>query len=448
MTPQKTESLLARFETLHPKSIDLSLGRVERLLGALGHPERRVPPVVHVAGTNGKGSVVAFLKAILEAAGYRVHAFISPHLRRFHERIMLAGPGGARAIGERHLADILSRAELANRGEPITFFEITTAAAFVAFAENPADIVLLETGLGGRLDATNVIAEPLATVLTPISLDHCSFLGDTIEAIAGEKAGILKRGRPAIVARQCDKALGVIEARAAALSSPLVMGGRSWDAFEQHGRLVFQDEDCLLDLPLPRLFGRHQCENAGAAIAAARSLEGFHVSEAAIAKGITAAVWPARLERLSPGKLHDLASEGSEIWVDGGHNPAAGEVVARALADLEERVSSPIHLIVGMLSTKDASGFLRHFQGLTELAATVDIPGHAAAYTADELASIANRAGVAADPASSLEAAFARSRKFAGGPVRIMVTGSLYLAGQVLEAHEKGFGSRMEGRAA
>jgi len=436
LQPQKTESLLARFEALHPKSIDLSLGRVERLLGALGDPHRRIPPVIHVAGTNGKGSVVAFLKGILEAAGYRAHAFISPHLRKFHERIMLAGQGGARSIGERHLADILSRAEAANRGEPITFFEITTAAAFVAFAENPADVVLLETGLGGRLDATNVIDEPLATILTPISLDHCSFLGNTIEAIAGEKAGILKRGRPAIVSRQSDEALGVIESRADALSSPLHAGGRTWDVFEQHGRLVFQNEDCLLDLPLPRLFGRHQFENAGTAIAAARSLEGFHVSEEAIAKGITAAVWPARLERLSPGKLHDLALEGSEIWVDGGHNPAAGEVVARALADLEERVSSPIHLIVGMLSTKDAKGFLRHFQGLTELAATVEIPGQAAAYKADELANIANRAGIEADPAASLEAAFARSRKRAQGPVRIMVTGSLYLAGHVLEAHE------------
>ncbi len=442
MQPQKTDNLLARFETLHPKSIDLSLGRVQRLLAALGNPERRMPPVVHVAGTNGKGSVVAFLKAILEAAGYRAHAFISPHLRKFHERIMLAGQGGARAIGERHLADILSRAETANRGQPITLFEITTAAAFVAFAENPADIVLLETGLGGKLDATNVIEEPLATILTPISLDHCSFLGNTIEAIAGEKAGILKSGRPAIVSRQSEKAFGVIEGRAKALSSPLHVGGQAWDVFEQHGRLIFQDEDCLLDLPSPRLFGRHQFENAGTAIAAARSLEGFCVSEEAIGKGVTSAVWPARLELLSPGKLHDLAPQGSEIWVDGGHNPAAGEVVARALADIEERVSSPIHLIVGMLSTKDAGGFLRHFQGLTELAATVEIPGQKAAYKADELADIANREGLDADPAVSLEAAFARSRRRAKGPVRIMVTGSLYLAGQVLEAHEHGFGGR------
>jgi dihydrofolate synthase / folylpolyglutamate synthase len=437
---EKSETLLARLETLHPKSIDLSLRRVERLLDALGNPHRRLPPVVHVAGTNGKGSVVAFLKGILEAAGYRTHAFISPHLRKFHERIMLAGPGGARCIGERHLADILARAEAANRGEPVTFFEITTAAAFLAFAENPADIVLLETGLGGRLDATNVVDAPLATILTPISLDHCSFLGDAIEAIAAEKAGILKRGRPAIVARQTDAAQGVIEARASALGSPVLTAGQNWDVFEQHGRLVFQDEDCLLDLPLPRLFGRHQFENAGAAIAAARALEGFHISEEAIAKGITAAVWPARLERLSPGKLHELAPPGSEIWVDGGHNPAAGEVVARALADLDERVSSPIHLIVGMLSTKDAGGFLRHFQGLTELAATVEIAGHEASYKAEDLARIAHRAGIDALPAGSLEAAFAKSRNRAGGPVRIIVTGSLYLAGQVLDAHERGFG--------
>lgn len=438
MRTPKTESLLARFETLHPKSIDLSLGRVERLLHALDDPHRKLPPVIHVAGTNGKGSVVAFLKGILEAAGYRTNAFISPHLRRFHERIMLAGPGGAQPIGEQYLADILSRAEAANAGEPITFFEITTAAAFLAFAENPADVVLLETGLGGRLDATNVVDQPLATVLTPISLDHCSFLGDTTEAIAGEKAGILKRGRPVIVSRQTDGALGVIENRARQLECPVSAQGQSWDVFEQQGRLIFQDEDCLLDLPLPRLFGRHQFENAGTAIAAARRLDGFRVSPEAIAKGLTAAVWPARLERLGPGRLYDLAPPDSEIWVDGGHNPAAGEVVARALADLEERVPSPIHLIVGMQSTKDAGGFLRHFQGLTEVAATLEIPGQPNAYKAAALAELAHREGIAAAPVASLEAAFARSRKLAKGPVRIIVTGSLYLAGHVLNAHEDG----------
>lgn len=438
MQTEKSGSLLARFEKLHPKSIDLSLGRVERLLNALGNPHRRIPPVVHVAGTNGKGSAVAFLKGMLEAAGYRTHAFISPHLRRFHERIMLASPGGARAIGEQHLADVLSRCEAANGEEPITFFEITTAAAFLAFSENPADIVLLETGLGGRLDATNVVDEPLATILTPISLDHCSYLGGAIEAIAFEKAGILKRGRPVIVSRQAASALGVIDARASQLGVPVIAADRTWDVFEQQGRLIFQDEDCLLDLPLPRLFGRHQVENAGTAIAAARRLEGFRISDGAIAKGLTTAVWPARLERLPPGKLHELAPPGSEIWVDGGHNPAAGEAVARALADLEERVPSPIHLIVGMLSTKDAGGFLRHFQGLTELASTIQIPGQANAYKAEDLASIAHREGIAANPAGSLEGAFAKSCRLARGPVRIMVTGSLYLAGHALDAHEGG----------
>jgi len=437
--PEKSESLLSQLEKLHPRSIDLSLHRVERLLQALGNPQHRLPPVIHVAGTNGKGSTVAFLKGILEAAGYRVHAFISPHLRRFHERIMLAGPGGARPIAEERLAGVLAHAETANAGAPITFFEITTAAAFLAFAENPADLVLLETGLGGRLDATNVVPHPLLSVLTPISLDHCSFLGDTIEEIAGEKAGIVKPGRPVIVSRQTEAALGVIGRRARKLNAPLAVAGEHWDVFEQQGRLIFQDEDCLLDLPLPRLYGRHQFENAGTAIAAARRLDGFSVPEDAIAKGLTSAVWRARLERLSPGILHEFASPGSEIWVDGGHNPAAGEVVARALADLDDRVSSPIHLIVGMLATKDAGGFLRHFQGLTELATTVAIPGQANAYKAEELANLAHREGVRADPAATLADAFARSRKLARGPVRIMVTGSLYLAGQVLEAHETGF---------
>jgi dihydrofolate synthase/folylpolyglutamate synthase len=437
---EKTGNLLARFEKLHPKSIDLSLGRVERLLRALGDPQRRLPPAVHVAGTNGKGSAIAFLKAMLEAAGYRTHAFISPHLRRFHERIVLAGPIGARPIGEPELLEVLSRAEVANAGEPITFFEITTAAAFLAFAANPADVLLLETGLGGRLDATNVIEEPLVTVLTPISVDHCSYLGDTIEAIAFEKAGIIKRGRPAIVSRQAESVLAVIEARARQLGAPIIAANQSWDVFEQQGRLIFQDEDCLLDLPLPRLYGRHQADNAGTAIAAARRLEGFHIPEEAIAKGLTTAVWPARLERLPAGKLHELAPPDSEIWVDGGHNPAAGEVVARALADLEERVPCPVHLIVGMLNSKDAGGFLRHFQGLPELTATIRIPGQPNAYGAEDLAAIAYREGIAANPAASLEAAFAKSRNQARGPVRIMVTGSLYLAGQVLEAHEHGLG--------
>lgn len=432
------QELLQRLESLHPKSIDLSLDRVLRLLDALGNPQRALPPVIHVAGTNGKGSVVAFLKAILQAAGYRVDVFISPHLRRFHERITLSAAGSNAPISDALLADVLTRTEAANKGLPITFFEVTTAAALLAFAENKADVVLLETGLGGRLDATNVVEQPLMTVITPVSLDHCNFLGDTIEQIAFEKAGILKARRPVVVSRQRSEAYGVIAARARELRSELSAAGSTWDAYEQHGRLVFQDRGSLLDLPLPRLFGRHQIDNAATAVAAARRLEGFHITEQHIAEGLTSAVWPARLERLTTGALHEIAAPGSEIWVDGGHNPAAGEVVARALADLEERVSCPIHLIVGMLTTKDAAGFLQHFHGLTELATTIAIPGQANAYSALELAEVARNQGISALPADSLEAAFLRSRDAARGPVRIMVTGSLYLAGHVLEAHEHG----------
>ena len=262
-------TLLERLKALHPRSIDLSLGRIERLLAALGHPERRLPPVVHVAGTNGKGSLIAFLRAIAEALGRRVHVYTSPHLVNFHERIVLAGPGGAALIAEARLVDCLARAEAANAGELITLFEITTAAAFLAFAETPADLLLLETGLGGRLDATNVVAKPLATAITPVSIDHVSFLGYTLGAIAGEKAGILKLGVPCIVARQEEEALHVIEARAEAIGAPLHVFGRDFDAFEQHGRLIFQTASRLIDLPLPRLNGRHQIDNAGAAIATA-----------------------------------------------------------------------------------------------------------------------------------------------------------------------------------
>lgn len=438
VTTSAASELLARLEKLHPKLIDLSLDRMLRLLKALGDPQDALPPVIHLAGTNGKGSVAAFLKAILEAAGYRTHVFISPHLRSFHERIALASPRGAQPISDAALADVLRRTEAANAGQPITFFEITTAAAFLAFAETPADVVILETGLGGRLDATNVVKSPLMTVITPVSLDHCNFLGDTIEQIAFEKAGIIKPGRPIVVSRQTSEAYGVIASRAREQRAPFSAAQSAWDAFEQHGRLVFQDSDTLLDLPLPRLFGRHQIDNAGTAIAAARRLKGFRIADEHLARGVTTATWPARLERLAPGALHELAAPGSEIWVDGGHNPAAGEVVARALADLEERVSCPIHLIVGMLETKDAGGFLQHFHGLTALATTVAIPGHNA-YSAYDLAQLARDQGISAQPAENLEEAFLQSRNASHGPVRIMVTGSLYLAGQVLEAHEHGF---------
>jgi dihydrofolate synthase/folylpolyglutamate synthase len=437
-SPTGTAELLARFEHLHPKSIDLSLDRVNRLLGALGDPHKTLPPTIHVAGTNGKGSVVAFLRAILEAAGLRVHVFTSPHLRRFNERIVIAGQSGGQPISERVLHNVLTRAETANAGHPITFFEITTAAAFLAFAEHPADVVLLETGLGGRLDATNVLDHPTLTAITSISIDHTSFLGETLEEIAGEKAGILKSGSPCVVGRQADIALGVIKMKARAAGAPLLIAGEQWDAYEQHGRLVFQDGRELLDLPLPRLAGGHQIGNAGIAIAAVRALKDIEVTEQQLGKGLCSAVWPARMERLHRGALHELLPPGSEIWLDGGHNPAAGEVLARAIADLEDRVSRPLHLIIGMMSTKNASAFIEHFENLASFIATVDIPGQPNAYAAQELCAMARYKGFFAEPATSLRQALELSFRESKEPVRVLITGSLYLAGHVLEAQEHG----------
>ncbi len=438
MAATDSATILQRLERLHPKLIDLSLGRIERLAAALGKPHEHLPPVIHVAGTNGKGSVIAYLKAILEAAGLRVHVYTSPHLRNFSERICLAGPTGAAPISEQALVDLLKRVERANAGEPVTFFEITTAAAFLAFAEHPADVVILETGLGGRLDATNIIAKPALCVITPISIDHCAFLGDTIGEIAGEKAGIVKPGVPCVVARQPDEALEQIVRQAAHLRAPILAGGTSWDAFEQHGRLVFQDENELIDLPMPRLIGRHQIENAGTAVAAARHLPGFPVGAHDISNGLTSVSWSARLERLGPGALYALTFPNTEIWLDGGHNPSAAQVLAQAMAELEERVPRPLHLIVGMMSNKDAAAFLGPFAGLAEFVATVAIPSQLNSYTADELATMARHQRLFAEPARDLEDAFNLSRSVAQGPIRILMTGSLYLAGKVLEAHQHG----------
>lgn len=436
-TPDST-SILQRLEHLHPKLIDLSLGRIERLAAALGNPHEQLPPVIHVAGTNGKGSVIAYLKAMLEAAGLRVHVYTSPHLRDFSERISLAGPDGAAPIAEEALTDLLERVERANAGEPITFFEITTAAAFLAFAEHPADVVILETGLGGRLDATNIVPKPALSVITPVSIDHADFLGDTIPQIAAEKAGIIKPGVPCVVARQPDEALDAIVGQASELRAPILAGGAAWDAYEQHGRLVFQDENELIDLPLPRLIGRHQIENAGLAVAAARNLPGFEIAESDIAQGLNDVNWPGRLQRLGPGALHALTFPNSELWLDGGHNPSAAQALAGAMAELEERVPCPLHVIVGMMSNKDAAAFLAPFAGLTEFVATVAIPGQPNAYTAGELSTMARHQGLAGEPARDLEDAFNLSRSVAQGPVRILMTGSLYFAGKVLEAHQHG----------
>jgi dihydrofolate synthase/folylpolyglutamate synthase len=430
-----SDTLLERLKKLHPQSIDLSLGRIERLLARLGHPEEKLPPVLHVAGTNGKGSFLAFTRAVAEALGKGVHVYTSPHLVNFHERIVLAGPHGSAPIAEDLLVDCLARAEAANDGELITLFEITTAAAFLAFAETPADILLLETGLGGRLDATNVVEKPLLTAITPVSIDHVSFLGETLVEIAGEKAGILKAGVPCIVGRQAPEAFTVIERRAEEIDVPLHVAGRDFDMYEQHGRLIFQTPSRLLDLPLPRLNGRHQIDNAGTAIAAASLLFGDALTTRALEQGMTRAEWPARMERLATGGLHAYVADGTELWLDGGHNAAGGQVIAHALAELDERVPRPVHLVYGMMETKDAHAFIAPFKGLIERIYTVPIPDEPNAFDAETLAEIARAEGFDVIAADSVPDALLKSQTALKGPGRVLICGSLYLAGHVLKLH-------------
>ncbi len=429
------DSIVARLLALHPKRIDLTLERMWRILAALGHPERRLPPLVHIAGTNGKGSTIAFMRAILEAAGLRVHVYTSPHLVRFNERFRLGATAGERGEGrlasDDELADALAECERANEGAPITVFEITTAAGLILFARHAADILLLEVGLGGRLDATNVIERPLATVVAPVSLDHKEFLGDTVAKIAAEKAGIFKRDVPAIVAAQPREALAVIERQAARMRAPIKVAGEDWSATEERGRLVYQDEAGLLDLPAPKLAGRHQFENAGLAIAALRAIDTLALPPAAF-EGIAKAEWPARMQRLSGGKLAALVP-GAELWLDGGHNPDGGRVIANALADLEERVSRPLVLIVGMLANKDSAGFLKNFTGLARRIVTVPIPQQESSLPAAALAEAARAIGLPAQESADLETALAAlGRLDLEQPPRILITGSLYLAGAAL----------------
>lgn len=429
------DTTLARLLALHPKLIDLSLDRIERLLARLGDPQKSLPPVIHVAGTNGKGSVLSFMRAILEASGRTVHVYTSPHLVRFNERFRLGMPDGGRLVDDASLQATLDECERANGGEPITVFEITTAAGFLLFARHPADILLLETGLGGRLDATNVVARPLASVITPVSLDHAEYLGDSIAKIASEKAGILKRGVPAAVAPQSSEALDAIETVAARVRAPLHVCGEHWMVSEEHGRLVYQDDDGLLDLPAPRLAGRHQFINAGTAIAALRAAR-LKIDPSAFEAGLTKAEWPARMQRLVQGNLPPLAPAGSEIWLDGGHNPDGGRAVAAALADLEERVPRPLVLVMGMLANKDCEGFLRNFTGLTRLLFAVPIPHQNNSMTVQDIRAIAMRIGIPAQEAEGVKDALqAASRLSLDRPPRILIAGSLYLAGEVLKAN-------------
>ena len=431
MTPT-SDAILQRMMTLHPKVIDLTLDRVWQLLDALGNPQDRLPPVVHIAGTNGKGSTQAMIRAGLEARGEAVHAYTSPHLARFHERIRLAG----HLISEDALTTLLDRVAAANGSAPITYFEITTVAALLAFAETPADHTLLEVGLGGRLDATNVVAKPALTIITPIDLDHQGYLGDTLPLIAAEKAGIIKRGVPVVVGPQHDEALEVIERQAARLGAPLLAHGQHWHVGVERDRLVYQDERGLLDLPLPVLPGPHQIGNAGMAIAALRHLaakEGASATdEAACTAAVTRVSWPARMQRLDRGALAALAAP-AELWLDGGHNPAAGAVLAQTLRQLPRR---PTHLVCGMLNTKDIAGYLSPLAQVADSLTAVSIPGEAATIPAEETARHAAAVELPATTAPDVETAL---RDLAAqGPVRILICGSLYLAGHVLRLNGTG----------
>lgn len=421
MTEVTSDVILDRMMALHPKVIDLTLDRVWRLLEALDNPQNAMPPVIHLAGTNGKGSTQAMIRAGLEAMGKKVHAYTSPHLARFHERIRLAGE----LISEPALTALLDECYEKNGGENITYFEITTCAALLAFARTPADYTLLEVGLGGRLDATNVIDTPALTIITPVDIDHQQFLGETLPEIAGEKAGIIKRGVPVIVGPQKDEGLEVIEARAERLGAPVLAYGQHWHVGTENGRLVYQDEQGLLDLPLPNLPGPHQIMNAGAALAALRHLG---ADEAACEAAVTQAFWPARMQRLREGPLCDIAGD-AELWLDGGHNPAAGDAIAATLSQMPERET---HLICGMLNTKDITGYLRPIAQYASSLTAVSIPGEPNTLPAETTAEAAAKVGMTASTAPDVDTAL-RQLIEGNQNIRVLICGSLYLAGQILQ---------------
>jgi dihydrofolate synthase / folylpolyglutamate synthase len=420
----RTDAILKRLTTLYPKFMDLSLDRQWRLLGQLGNPQERLPPVIHVAGTNAKGSTIAYLRAMLEAAGKRVHVYTSPHLVHFNERVRLAG----KLVSTRRLNDALEEVERINAGQQITQFEITTSAALKLFAETPADYLLLEVGLGGDFDSTNVIDHPLGTIITPVDFDHQKWLGYTIAEIASHKAGILKRGAPAVIGRQRDEGLVAIERAAARLRITPFVQGRDYDSYAQDGRLTYQDEAGLLDLPPPALVGHHQFDNAGIAIAAVRHFK-LPVSDAQIATGLRTVTWPARIQPLQ-GKLRDMLPKSDELWLDGAHNAHGAAALARSLEAMQAARPKPLVLIVGMMNTRPPGDFLEPFRALAPKVLTLTIPGEENAHKAGFIAAAGTAAGFDATPRRSLGAALAEAAKIAGA--RIVICGSLYLGGFVL----------------
>ncbi|TGT73665.1 MULTISPECIES: folylpolyglutamate synthase/dihydrofolate synthase family protein [unclassified Mesorhizobium] len=433
MTTLSADREIEHLMTLHPKGFDLSLDRVTRLLERLGNPQDRLPPVIHIAGTNGKGSCAAFSRALLEAAGHLVHVHTSPHLVNWHERYRLAAEGGGKLVEDDIFAEAIARVAEANQGQKITVFEILTAVTFILFSEHPAEASIIEVGLGGRFDATNVVKRPAVSVIMPISMDHQAYLGDRVELIAAEKAGIMKRGCPVVIgAQESETALQVLIETAERLECPTVVYGQDFLAFEENGRMVYQDEDGLMDLPLPRLPGRHQYANAAAAIAAVKAA-GFEIGHRAAERAMTHVAWPARMQKLTQGKLVDLAPKGADIWLDGGHNPGAGIVIAEALAEQEEKNPRPLVLISGMINTKDQTGYFSAFKGLARHVYTVPVTNSDAGVPNDELALRAEEAGLSAEPVSSVASALMLLRDSWDGPApRILIGGSLYFAGAVL----------------
>lgn len=422
-----SDAVILRLRANHPTLIDLTTGRVERLLAALGRPDLKLPPVIHVAGTNGKGSTVAYLRAIGEAAGLKVHALTSPHLVRFAERIRLAGT----LISDPQLEALIDRVEAANDGQPISFFEITTVLAFLAFAETPADLCVVEVGLGGRFDATNIFDAPAVSVITPVDYDHVEMLGPGLPKIAWEKAGIIKPGRPVLVARQPDEALEMIEREADSRMAPMLLMGRDFDAWEERGRLMVQMPERLLDLPAPSLFGGYQFANAGLAVAAALTFN-HDLGDDDLGRGVASAVWPARMQRLTGGPLAALAKDrGTDLWLDGGHNPHAGVAVAEAAARLVDRDPRPLTLVTGMFARKDAEGYFRAFTDLRPRVIVTTFDSPIAAGT-DELLGAATRAGLAAETAANVADAVARALEADGPAPHVLICGGLHFAGEVL----------------
>jgi dihydrofolate synthase/folylpolyglutamate synthase len=425
-----TDAILERLTRLHPKLIDLGLERIERLLAELGSPHKKLPPVVHVAGTNGKGSLVAYLRAMSEAAGYRVHAYTSPHLVRFNERIRVAG----KLIEDDALDAILTECEEVNAGQPITFFEITTVAAFLAFARTPADLTILEVGMGGRRDTTNVV-DSMLSAITPVGYDHTGFLGDTLESIAGEKAGILKRTVPAVIGRQREVSAEVIAKEAAGLAVPLFRMGREWQVTPTASGFRYDSDLLGLDLPAPALAGAHQIDNAATAVACVERLRAakFAIDDAAVRKGLASVEWPARLQKLSRGPLVEALPPGCELWLDGGHNEDCGLALARMAAEwAKEPAPLPLYLVFGMLTTKDASGFLRPLARHAQAARAIPFPEGHSAYSPAEACAKAAEVGLDCVPVNDIGAALEDLLATQPAPMRILICGSLYLAGAVL----------------